>query len=67
VRAAVDGSERSGLERSTHDQLVSASARARSLDREIAGRLDRRGPAGRPASREYLERLDARPALTAEQ
>jgi RNA polymerase primary sigma factor len=37
VRAAVDGSERSAaLQRSTRDQLVSASARARSLDREIA-------------------------------
>jgi RNA polymerase primary sigma factor len=45
------------------DQLVSASSRARSLDRELADRLDRHGPAGRPATTEYLERLHARPRL----
>ena len=45
------------------EQLATASRRARSLDRELAGRLARPEPVGRPATSRYLEELAERPTL----
>jgi RNA polymerase primary sigma factor len=62
-----EGSDRAaGLGSDEHEQLVSASRRARALDRELAGRLRQRPPSGRPATSDYLAQLDARPRMPAQ-